>query len=140
MTELPEDTIAPRELQPGQRCEVWIASVTGERELAFPNVDVLLEAPNWTRDSAALLLNGAGNLWPFAGHAQLARVRADGSGLERLTSRRRTPPECKFRRLLTWDSERSDAELIRYCLPLGAALRIEQVQEHSPSSCDPAER
>ena len=49
MPELPENTIAPRELQHGQRCEVWIASVTGERELAFPNVDVLLEAPNTSR-------------------------------------------------------------------------------------------
>lgn len=52
-----------RELQPGQRCEVWIASVAGERELLFTTEDVLLEAPNWTRDGTALILNGAGKLW-----------------------------------------------------------------------------
>lgn len=63
MPDIPENTIAPRELQPGQRCEVWIASVTGERELVFTTRDVLLEAPNWTRDGAALILNGAGKLW-----------------------------------------------------------------------------
>jgi Tol biopolymer transport system component len=63
--DIPENTIAPRELQPGQRCEVWIASVTGERELVFTTRDVLLEAPNWTRDGAALILNGAGKMWRF---------------------------------------------------------------------------
>ena len=54
-----------RTLQPGQRCEVWIASVTGERELVYAADDVLLEAPNWTLDGAALILNGAGKLWRF---------------------------------------------------------------------------
>lgn len=65
MPKIPENTMAPRELQPGQRCEVWIASVTGERELVFTTRDVLLEAPNWTRDGAAFILNGAGKLWRF---------------------------------------------------------------------------
>lgn len=55
--------VAPRQLLPGRRCEVWIASVTGERELVFSTVDMLLEAPNWTCDGAALILNGAGELW-----------------------------------------------------------------------------
>ena len=42
-----------RTLQPGQRCEVWIASVTGEpRTGVFTTEDVLLEAPNWTLDGA----------------------------------------------------------------------------------------
>jgi TolB protein len=52
-----------RTLQHGQRCEVWIASVTGERELVFTSEDLLLEAPNWTLDGGALILNGAGKLW-----------------------------------------------------------------------------
>lgn len=52
-----------RTLRPGQRCEVWIASVTGESELVFTTEDLLLEAPNWTLDGAALILNGAGALW-----------------------------------------------------------------------------
>lgn len=54
-----------RSLQPGQRCEVWIASVTGERELVYATDDVLLEAPNWTLDGTALVLNGDGKLWAF---------------------------------------------------------------------------
>ena len=59
----PETTIRPRELGQGQRCEVWIASVTGEQELVFAAEDLLLEAPNWTLDGNALVLNGAGKLW-----------------------------------------------------------------------------
>ncbi|MBT2549253.1 biopolymer transporter Tol [Arthrobacter sp. ISL-65] len=54
-----------RTLQPGQRCEVWIAFITGERELAFATEDILLEAPNWTLDGEALVLNGDGKLWTF---------------------------------------------------------------------------
>jgi TolB protein len=52
-----------RELQPGQRCEVWIASVTGESQLVYTTDDVLLEAPNWTLDGSSLVLNGDGKLW-----------------------------------------------------------------------------
>ncbi len=59
-----ERTAAPRVLAPGQRCEVWIASAaTGARELVFTTDELLLEAPNWTPDNAALILNGAGVLW-----------------------------------------------------------------------------
>lgn len=53
-----------RTLLPGQRCEVWVASVaSGGRELVFSTDELLLEAPNWTLDNAALVLNGAGVLW-----------------------------------------------------------------------------
>lgn len=54
-----------RTLRPGQRCEVWIASVTGESQLVYTTDDVLLEAPNWTLDGSALILNGDGKLWSF---------------------------------------------------------------------------
>jgi TolB protein len=54
-----------RTLQPGQRCEVWIAGVTGESELVFTSDELLLEAPNWTLDGSALILNGDGKLWNF---------------------------------------------------------------------------
>ena len=54
----------PRALAAGQRCEVWVASATtGSRELIFTSEDLLLEAPNWTPDNSALILNGAGGLW-----------------------------------------------------------------------------
>ena len=52
-----------RTLQPGQRCEVWIASMTGQTELVYSTEQVLLEAPNWTLDGNALILNGDGKLW-----------------------------------------------------------------------------
>lgn len=59
-----EHTIALRTLGRGQRCEVWVASVaTGSRELVFTSDELLLEAPNWTRDGVGLILNGAGALW-----------------------------------------------------------------------------
>lgn len=52
-----------RTLQPGQRCEVWAASVSGESALVYSTEDVLLEAPNWTLDGGSLVLNGDGKLW-----------------------------------------------------------------------------
>lgn len=55
-----------RTLQPGQRCEVWIASVTGQAELLYGTNDVLFEAPNWTLDGSSLVLNGDGKLWTLA--------------------------------------------------------------------------
>jgi TolB protein len=68
-----------RELQPGQRCEVWIASVTGGRELVYATDDVLLEAPNWTLDGTALVLNGDGKLWTLdVSTAELAEVPLSG--------------------------------------------------------------
>ncbi|MEC3854358.1 TolB family protein [Paenarthrobacter ureafaciens] len=52
-----------RTLQPGQRCQVWIASITGESTLVYSTDDMLLEAPNWTLDGSSLILNGDGKLW-----------------------------------------------------------------------------
>lgn len=52
-----------RTLRPGQRCEVWIASTSGESRLLFSTDEVLLEAPNWTPDGRTLVLNGNGKLW-----------------------------------------------------------------------------
>ncbi|GGH95722.1 TolB family protein [Arthrobacter liuii] len=54
-----------RTLQAGQQCEVWIASLTGERELVYSTSSRLLEAANWTLDGRALILNGDGRLWRF---------------------------------------------------------------------------
>ncbi|MFB9715777.1 TolB family protein [Arthrobacter methylotrophus] len=65
-----------RTLQPGQRCEVWIASAsTGASELAFTTDKLLLEAPNWAPDGAALILNGDGVLW---------RLELSGGTIEKL--------------------------------------------------------
>lgn len=70
----------PRQLQTGQCCEVWIASAaTGARELVYATDQLLLEAPNWTHDGAALILNGAGGLWRLdLGTGSLAKVPVTG--------------------------------------------------------------
>lgn len=61
-----ETANVPRTLRPGQRCEIRVASAaTGLSEVVFSTGEVLLEAPNWTRDGTALILNGAGGLWRF---------------------------------------------------------------------------
>lgn len=49
-----------------QVCEVLVASArTGDSQLARTTDELLLEAPNWTRDGRALVLNGDGCLWTF---------------------------------------------------------------------------
>jgi TolB protein len=58
------DDLTMRQLQPGQRSEVWIASVdSGSAELVYSTETLLLEAPNWAPDGGGLLLNGEGLLW-----------------------------------------------------------------------------
>lgn len=68
-----------RTIQPGQRCDVWIASVGGEAEVLFSTEDLLLEAPNWTFDGGSLILNGGGKLWRLdVGGGSLVPVPLDG--------------------------------------------------------------
>lgn len=69
----------PRTLTPGQRCEVWIASAaTGARELVVASNRLLLEAPNWTPDGSALILNGDGGLWRLELGGSLTAVPVTG--------------------------------------------------------------
>lgn len=54
----------PRVLAPSQICQVWVHTVeTGENTLLFETGDILLEAPNWSLQGDAMILNGAGTLW-----------------------------------------------------------------------------
>ncbi|MDN4645636.1 TolB family protein [Arthrobacter sp. PsM3] len=107
-----------RTLQPGQRCEVWIASITGERNLASTTEDVLLEAPNWTLDGAALILNGAGTLWRFdVGRRTIGQVPLTGI------------PELNNDHVLAPDGtgiylSAKDGHIYRAALDGGAATRI----------------
>jgi TolB protein len=56
--------VPPRTLAPGQHCEVWIHDTdTGEDRQLLVTRDLLLEAPNWSLDGEALILNGAGFIW-----------------------------------------------------------------------------
>ena len=53
-----------RELAKGQRCQVWIHdTASGENRMILETTDLLLEAPNWTLQGDALILNGRGLLW-----------------------------------------------------------------------------
>ncbi|MCI0143218.1 PD40 domain-containing protein [Arthrobacter bambusae] len=67
-----------RTLQPGQRCEVWIASATGASERVYVTEELLLEAPNWTLDGGALILNGHGALWRLDLSGGLEKVAITG--------------------------------------------------------------
>ncbi len=70
----------PRVLQPGQRARVWILdTIEGTTQQVHEDTEVLLEAPNWTREGM-LLLNGDGVLWamPADGSSRPARVETDG--------------------------------------------------------------
>ncbi|WP_427016249.1 TolB family protein [Pseudarthrobacter sp. P1] len=79
MPTTPETTFMPRALMPGQRCEVWIASVTGESTLVYATDDILLEAPNWTLYGGSLVLNGDGKLWTLSiAGKELAQVPLTG--------------------------------------------------------------
>lgn len=53
-----------RELAPGQRCQVWVYdTTTGTSHMLLETDSILLEAPNWTLQGDALILNGEGTLW-----------------------------------------------------------------------------
>lgn len=58
--------MSPRTLSEHQCCEVWVADVGGgEPRCVHRTTARLLEAPNWTLDGRALVLNGDGRLWRF---------------------------------------------------------------------------
>lgn len=56
--------VPPRDLTPGQRCQIWVHDIrTRKNSPLFETGDLLLEAPNWALQGDALILNGAGTLW-----------------------------------------------------------------------------
>lgn len=68
-----------RILAPGQRCVVSVVDVDGVVRDVWESRELLVEAPNWTRDGAALIVNGAGMLWRLAlEDGGLEAVRIDG--------------------------------------------------------------
>ncbi|WP_284975703.1 biopolymer transporter Tol [Arthrobacter sp. efr-133-TYG-104] len=107
-----------RTLQASQRCEVWIASVTGESHLVYSTDELLLEAPNWTLDGAALVLNGGGKLWTLdVSGGKPAEVPLTGV------------PDLNNDHVLGPDGERiflsaNDGHIYRASLQGGAATRI----------------
>ncbi len=66
----------PRQLRPGQRAELHIIDVaTGNMTLRYVSESILIEAPNWTPDGGALVVNGDGGLY---------RLGVDGGDLDQI--------------------------------------------------------
>jgi Tol biopolymer transport system component len=56
-----------RTLAPGQRAQIWIGGPgISQPELLFETDGMLIEAPNWSLDAAALYVNADGLLWRLA--------------------------------------------------------------------------
>jgi Tol biopolymer transport system component len=68
-----------RTLGEGQRCQIFVAASDGGHELVYETADMLLEAPNWTLDGQALILNGNGLLWRLdLTTKELVQIMVDG--------------------------------------------------------------
>jgi TolB protein len=109
-----------RELEPGQLCQIWIHDTgSGENVLVLETGEILLEAPNWTLQGDALILNGAGTLWRVPLNSpELTPIKIDG--VPPLNNDHVLAPDGKHVFLSAYD----DWHL--YCAPLkgGAAVRI----------------
>jgi len=70
------------ELEPGQTARVHVHDVeSGEDTVVFESASVLFEAPNWSIDGSALLINGDGRLWSLAPTAGATPEVIDHQGL-----------------------------------------------------------
>lgn len=66
----------PRQLQAGQRAELYIIDViTGDKTLRYASESILIEAPNWSPDGRTIVVNGDGGLY---------RLGVDGGELEQI--------------------------------------------------------
>jgi len=76
-----------RTLAPGQVARVHVHdAVTGEDVVVHESAEVLLEAPNWTADGAALLVNGEGVLWSLAPEAGAEPLRIEHQDLPEINN------------------------------------------------------
>jgi Tol biopolymer transport system component len=76
-----------RTLAPGQVARIHVHdAVSGEDVVVHESADVLYEAPNWSLDGTALLLNGNGALWSLAPDAGADPVRIAHDGLPEINN------------------------------------------------------
>jgi TolB protein len=110
----------PRELPPGQRCRIWVHDTSrGENSLLFDTTDILLEAPNWTLQGDALILNGDGTLWRLPiDHPALLPIAL--TGVPPLNNDHVLDPDGTHIFVSTYD----DWHIYRAPLAGGAAMRI----------------
>jgi TolB protein len=112
-----------RSLAPGQVARIHVYDVaTGADTVVHESRDVLFEAPNWTTDGSALILNGNGALWSLAPSAESVPVRIDHPDL----------PEANNDHVLDPDGEHifvsaMDKHIYRVALAGGPATRITSV-------------
>jgi TolB protein len=77
----------PRTLAPGQVARIHVHdAVTGEDVIVHESTEVLFEAPNWSLDGAALLINGDGALWSLAPEAGARPARIEHEGLPEINN------------------------------------------------------
>lgn len=104
----------------GQRCQVWIQdTASGENRMILETTDLLLEAPNWTLQGDALILNGQGLLWRMP-IAEPALQRIDLQGAPPLNNDHVLDPDGAHIFVSAYD----DRQLYRAPLAGGAAVRV----------------
>lgn len=109
-----------RKLAENQICQVWVHdTATGENQLLFETSDMLLEAPNWSLQGDALILNGNGDLWRLP----LATPKLEAiplTGLPRMNNDHVLDPDGEHIFVSTYD----DWQLYRAPLAGGAAVKV----------------
>ncbi|MDQ1530312.1 MAG: TolB protein [Microbacteriaceae bacterium] len=79
--------MAYRSLKPGQRALIHIHdAVTGDDTVIHDSDDVLFEAPNWSLDGEALLVNGNGTLWSLAPERGAEPQQVEHEGLPEINN------------------------------------------------------
>lgn len=76
-----------RTLAPGQTARIHVHdALTAVDTVIHESTDVLFEAPNWSVDGGALLLNGAGRLWSLAPETDAEPVVIEHEGLPEINN------------------------------------------------------
>ncbi|MFM2357226.1 MAG: hypothetical protein RLZZ528_2962 [Pseudomonadota bacterium] len=112
--------VPPRVLLDGQLCQIWVHDTrTGRNSLLFETTELLLEAPNWTLQGDALILNGDGRLWRVPlDHPSLVPVGV--TGVPPLNNDHVLDPDGRHIFVSAYD----DWQIYRAPLAGGAALRV----------------
>ncbi len=114
--------MAPRTLAPGQTARIHIHdAVTGEDVVVHESRELLFEAPNWSLDGTALLLNGDGALWAIEPRVGAQPQRIVHEGLPPINNDHCLAPDAE-----TIFLSAGDGHLYRAPIAGGPALRVSQ--------------
>ena len=128
--------VLPRQLSANQRCQIWIHNVeTAENALLLETNELLLEAPNWTLQGDALILNGAGVLWRIpVGRPELQPIAIDA--LPPINNDHVLDPDGEHIFLSAYD----DWQIYRAPLAGGTAVRVTGDRRPQGADALPARR